>query len=478
MERFDIVIIGGGVGGLVTASGAAQLGAKVALIEKAELGGDCLHYGCVPTKRLVKSAKVAHTARRSEDFGIETGTVTVNFKEVMVGVRRVKDKLGEHDDPKRFEEMGIRVLIGSGSFVDSGTFEINGERITGRRFLIATGSSPALPDIPGLAESNPLTNITILDLKELPVSMAVMGAGPIAIEYAQVFSRLGTKVTVILRGDHILRKEDRELATALEEILASEGVKILKETVIGRVTTDGSKKELHLKGPQGESTLSVDEILAALGQSPNVSGLGLEKAGVHYDQKRGIRVDDKMETNVKHIFACGDVAGEYKFTHVAEYQAGIVITNALFPLLKRHADYGVVPWATFTDPELARVGLTEAEAVEKYGAQDIKVYRFSFEDVDRAVIDGEARGFIKLVVDKKKHLLGAHILGPNAGELIHEYVLAMNAKIPITKISQTIHVYPTMSQAVKRASDEYYKEKFFQGWVPKVAKRFAHRTGD
>ncbi len=478
MERFDIVIIGGGVGGLVTASAAAQLGAKVALIEKAELGGDCLHYGCVPTKRLVKSAKVAHTARRSEEFGIETGTVTVNFKEVMDGVRRVKDKLGEHDDPRRFEEMGIRVIIGSGSFVDSETFEVNGERVTGRRFLVATGSSPALPDIPGLNEANPLTNISILDLEELPGSMAVLGAGPIAIEYAQVFARLGTKVTVILRGDQILKKEDKELATALEEILVEEGVTVLKETGVVRVRTEGSKKVLHLKAPGGESTLVVSEILAALGQSPNVSGLGLSKAGVEYDLKKGIRVNDKMETNVKHIFSCGDVAGEYKFTHVAEYQAGIVITNALFPLLKRHADYGVVPWVTFTGPELARVGLTEAEAADKYGADGMKVYRFSFKDLDRAVIDGEARGLVKLVVDNRKHILGAHILGPNAGELIHEYVLALNAKIPITKISQTIHVYPTMSQAVKRAADEYYREKFFKGWVPKVAKRFAHRTGD
>ncbi|MEE9542945.1 MAG: mercuric reductase [Thermodesulfobacteriota bacterium] len=476
MEEFDLIIIGGGVGGLVTASGAAQLGAKVALIEKESLGGDCLRYGCVPTKRLVHSAKVAHLMGRAEEFGLVGTPLKVDFKLVMEGVRKTQAAIAVHDDPIRFTEMGITVVFGKGRFKDANTFVVGKREYTGRRFLIATGSSPVIPDIPGIDTANVLTNLTILDLKELPGSLMIMGGGPIAIEYAQVFARLGSRVTVIEKKGQILPKEEPELSRMLHDIFIEEGIEILTCKDFKEIVIEDGKKRLSLRCDDAVQEVVADEIMVAVGRRPNVNGLNLEAAGVEFDTRGGIKVDDTLATNVKHIYACGDVSGPYAFTHLAEYQAGIVISNALFPLVRRHADYSVVPWVTYTDPELAHVGITEAEAIKKLGKDKVHSYSFMFDEVDRAIIQGEGTGLIKLVVDNKKHLLGAHILGPSAGELIHELTLAMKAKIPITEISKTIHAYPTISQAIKRACDEYYREKIFTGWFPKVARRLTHRV--
>lgn len=476
MKEFDLVIIGGGVAGLVSASGAAQLGARVALIEKESLGGDCLRYGCVPTKRLLYSAKVASLVRRAGEFGIEGGDVKVDFYRVMEGMREVQRKIGENDDPGRFRKMGVEVIFGEGRFLDPRTFEINGEKLSGRRFIIATGSAPVMLPIPGLKESGALTNETALKLGRLPQTMAILGAGPIGIEFAQVFSRLGSKVTVIEKAGQILPREDRELSDILQKILEAEGIKIEVCTEIKDVKGGGNKKALFARCPTGEKVYYADEIMMAIGRSPNVDGLNLEAAGVEYDKRKGIKADKTLRTSQKHIYACGDVTGQYAFTHVAEYHAGIALSNALFPIIKRKVDYRVVPWTTFADPELARVGLTEDEAKGKYGEGSIRVYRHHFKDVDRAVIEGEGHGIIKLVCGRKSRILGAHILGPYGGELIHEYVLAMRENIPVTRISRTIHVYPTVAQALKRAADQYYKEKLFSGWFPKLA-RFLIRKG-
>lgn len=478
MDNYDLVIIGGGVGGLVTASGASQLGARVALIEKEDLGGDCLHYGCVPTKRLVHSAKMANSIKKAENFGIEVEGYNVNFKKVMDGMRQVQATIAVNDDPERFRKMGVDVIFGSGKFRDPNTFEINGRRLKGRKFLIATGSSPVTLPIKGLAESGALTNVSILKLEELPKSLVVLGAGPIGMEFAQVFSRLGSKVTVIEKMGNILAREEVELTDELREILTAEGIEIHTCTEVTEVTTETgdsnkSKKVLRTQCVTGEKIIEADEILMAIGRSPNVDGLGLDEAKIKYDKRGGITTDLTLRTSQKHIYACGDVTGPYAFTHTAEYQAGIVISNALFPtpgFAKRKADYRVVPWVTYTDPELARVGLTEAEAIEKFGKDKVAVYRFRFDEVDRAIIEGKGQGMIKLVCDKKARLLGAHLMGPSSGELLHELTLAMKENIPITKISQTIHTYPTLSQAVKRACDQYYKEKLFTGWFPKFTK--------
>ncbi|GMR04919.1 MAG: mercuric reductase [Thermodesulfobacteriota bacterium] len=476
-DKFDLVIIGGGVGGLVAASGAAQLGARVALVEKNDsLGGDCLHWGCVPTKRLVYAAKVASIVRNAKEFGIETGPVKVDFPAVMEKMRAVQAKIGEHDDPERFRKMGIEVIFGGGSFKDKFTFEAGGRLLKGRKFLIATGSGPVIIPIPGLKESGVLTNETALRLKKLPAELVILGAGPIGIEFAQVFSRLGSKVTIVEKMGQILPREDKEISDTLQLILEKEGIKIDTCTEVTDVKVKGSKKCISAACETGKKSYNPDEVMIAIGRAPNVEGLNLEAAGVEYDKRRGIKADRTLRTSQKHIYACGDVIGHYAFTHVAEYQAGIIVSNALFPFVSRKTDYSSVPWVTYSDPELARVGLTENEAREKHGSS-VKVYRFYFKDVDRAVIEGEGQGLIKLMVDKKNRILGAHILGPHAGEMLHEYVLAKQAGLPITSISKTIHVYPTLAQGVKRAADQYYAEKLFKGWFPKFARWIIRRGG-
>lgn len=475
MKKFDLVIIGGGVAGLVSASGAAQLGARVALVERESLGGDCLRTGCVPTKRLVHSAKVASLMRRAGEFGLEGEPLRVNFQKVMQSMRDVRAEIGKNDDPERFRKMGVDVMFGEGRFTGPNEFEIKGERLWGRKFIIATGSRPVMLPIPGLKESGALTNETALELDRLPRTIAILGAGPIGMEFAQVFSRLGSKVTVIEKMGQILPREDKELSDALFKILSAQGIRIDVCTEVKEVRRSGEAKTLSAQCPTGDKTYEADEVMIAIGRAPNVEGLNLEAAGVEYDRRKGIKADDTLRTSQKHIYACGDVVGQYAFTHVAEYHAGIAISNSLFPVIKRKVDYRVVPWTTFTDPELSRIGLTEDEAKEKYGSKDVHVYRFEFKDVDRAVIEGEGQGLIKLVCDSKARILGAHILGPHAGELIHEYVLAMRENLPITKISRAIHVYPTGSQAVKRAADQYYKEKLFTGWFPKLAKWLIRR---
>lgn len=481
MKTYDFVIIGGGVGGLVAASGASQLGARVALVDKTlQLGGDCLNYGCVPTKRLVASAKVASILKRSGEFGVRSSGVEVDFAAVMESMRSVQKKIGENDDPERFRKMGVDVHVGAGRFTGPSTFEVEGEGIRGRKFLIATGSRPVFLPIPGIEESGTLTNETALELTRLPSTIAIMGAGPVGVEYAQVFARLGSKVTLLEKKGQILPREDAEMAGALHDILTAEGIEIVTCTEFKDVKSGSGGKSVTARCPMGDSSHDMDfeaeEVMLAIGRGPNVADLGLDAAGVEYDERRGIKVDSTLRTANKRIYACGDVIGHYAFTHMAEYQAGIVISNALFPFVNRKVDYGAVPWTTFTDPELARVGLTEAEATEKLGDK-VHVYRHYFRDTDRAVIEGEGKGLIKLVCDHKARLLGAHILGPGAGELLGEYVLAMQNGLPITKISRTIHTYPTVSQAVKRAADRYYAEKLFGGWFAKLARWLIRRGG-
>lgn len=480
VKRYDLVIIGGGVGGLVAASGSAQLGARVALVDRnPTLGGDCLLAGCVPTKRLVESAKVAHTVRRAGEYGVVAGEPRVDFHRVMQSMREVQSKIGEHDDPERFRRMGVDIYFGSGSFTDPKTFEVSGEKLRGRRFLIATGSGPVILPIPGLKESGVLTNETALELRELPGTMTILGAGPIGVEFAQVFARLGVEVTIVEKTGQVLPREDPELSEILREVLEREGIKIDICTEVKNVERQGEKKALTARCPVGnhehDHDYVTDEIMIAIGRAPNVKGLGLDAAGVEFSERRGIKVDDRLRTTAKHIYACGDVIGHYQFTHVAEYQAGVVIGNALFPFTRRRVDYSAVPWTTFTDPELARVGMTEAEAREKHGDK-VRVYRHEIRENDRAVIEGEPTGLVKLVCDKKGKLLGAHVLGPSAGELIGEYVLAMQHGLPVSAVSRTIHVYPTLAQSVKRAADQYYREKLFTGWFPRLA-RFLIRLG-
>ncbi|MBI4436066.1 MAG: FAD-dependent oxidoreductase [Candidatus Omnitrophica bacterium] len=474
MEHYDLVVIGGGAGGLVAALGGARLGAKTALIEKRKLGGDCLHYGCVPSKTLIYSAKVHSLIRRADEFGVGPAQAQLDFKKVMQRMREVQARIGEHDAPENFEKQGIKVLFGEGHFEDSRTFSVDGKTLRAKRFVIATGSRPVILPIPGLKESGVLTNEMAIDtLKELPSSIAILGAGPIGMEFAQVFLRLGSKVTVIEKMGQILPREDKEIADTLEGILRKEGMQIVTCTEVKEVKRKGQKKTLEAicpldkDHPGAGETFEVDEVMIAIGRAPNVEGLGLEAAGVAYT-KKGITVDTKMRTSQKHIFSVGDVAGPYPFTHMAEHQGGVALSNAFFPFLGRKADYFAVPWVTYTDPELGRVGDTESEAKEKHGV--ISIYRFPFQSADRAIIEGEEGGLIKVICDKKGFILGAHVLGPNGGELLHEFTIAKKNRLKIGQLSSTIHAYPTLAQAVRKTADQYYTEKLFKGFLPKLAR--------
>lgn len=454
MNKQDLIIIGGGAGGLVVASVAAQLGLKVTLIEKEnKLGGDCLHYGCIPSKTLIHTAKVASLMRRGNEFGLPSMEPEVDLAKVNAHVKSVIDHIQQHDDPDRFRSYGCEVIFGAAKFIDAQTVIVNEKKICGKRFVIATGSRPFIPPIEGLEESGYLTNLDIFSMQTLPARLVVLGGGPIGLEMAQAFNRLGSKVTVVERLPHLLPQEDPEVADALQKKLAAEGIIFHTSVSAERVSIEDKKRTVSCSG---ELQIETDEILVAVGRCANIENLGLEDAGVEYTAK-GIVVDRRMRTSQKNIYACGDVCGPYAFTHMAEYQAGIVISNAVFRFPKK-TDYRVVPWVTYTDPELARVGLTEQQAREQ--GIEPTVLRFEFKEVDRALAEVETDGFYKLITHKGK-VLGASILGPHAGELIHEIVLAMKTGTKIADISATIHAYPTLAQVHRRVVNSLYSPKLF-----------------
>jgi len=463
MRKRDLVIVGGGAGGLVVASVAAQLGLKVTLIEKAaKLGGDCLHYGCVPSKTLIHAARVASLMRRGPEFGLPACEPVVDLGKVTDHVQSVIERIQVHDDPERFRGYGCEVIFGAATFTDAHRVQVNDQVIEGRRFVIATGSRSFIPPIEGLEHAGYLTNEDLFSLRDLPARLVVLGGGPVGLEMAQAFARLGSKVTVVERLPHLLSQEDPEVADALEAQLESEAIRVHTSTNVERVSRHGSETQLACSGG---IALTGDALLVAVGRRPVVEGLGLNAAGVGYGEK-GITVDRRQRTSQKHIYACGDVCGPYPLTHVAEYQAGIVISNAIFRVPKK-TDYRVVPWVTCTDPELARVGLTEQQARDK--GVEPAVLRFPFQDIDRAMTDRETAGLAKLVVHKGK-ILGASILGPHAGELIHEIALAMKTGAGIGDISATIHAYPTLAQVHRRTVNTWYGEKLFSPGTRRLVK--------
>lgn len=463
MKQRDLVIIGGGAGGLVVASVAAQLGLNVTLIEKAaKLGGDCLHYGCVPSKTLIHAARVASLMRRGAEFGLPDCKVDVDLGKVADHVQSVIERIQVHDDPERFRGYGCEVLFGAATFIDARKVQVNDEVIRGRRFVIATGSQPFIPPIEGLQEAGYLTNEDLFSLRDLPRRLVVLGGGPVGLEMAQAFARLGSRVTVVECLPHLLPREDPEVADVLQAQLESEGLVIHTSTTVERVSREDN--ETRIECSEG-LTLETDALLVAVGRRPVVDGLGLSVAGVSHDAK-GIPVDRRQRTSQKHIYACGDVCGPYPLTHIAEYQAGIVISNAIFRIPKK-TDYRVVPWVTYTDPELARVGMTEQQTRDK--GIEPTVLRFPFQDIDRAVTDRETSGLAKLVVHKGK-ILGASILGPHAGELIHEIALAMKTGAGISDISATIHAYPTLAQIHRRTVNTWYGRKLFSPGTRRLVK--------
>lgn len=451
---YDIIVIGGGAAGLVAVTAAASLGAKTALIEKNKLGGDCTWYGCIPSKALLKSGQVFSLIKRLKDFGITPGAGNAYDPSlVMPHVRGIIKKISTHHPAEVFEKRGIKVIFGGPKFINPAAIDLNGARISAKRFIIATGSRPLVPAIEGLKDINYLTNENVFDLEILPKSLAVLGGGPIGMELSWAFRRLGVEISVIEMFDRLMAREDDEIAGVLVEEFKKEGIKIFTGKKAVRFSKDADSVAITLEDKdKKQSVVKAEKVLVAVGRAANVSGLDLEKAGVRYSYK-GIEVDRTLRTGAKNIYACGDCCGPYQFSHMAEYQAIIAVGNALFPF-KRKANYRAVPWCTFTEPELARVGLTEEEARKEY--KDIRVYRSYYAANDRAVTDLEESGLAKVITDKRGFLLGAHIVGANAGELIHEYVLAKSAGMKINSLSSAIHIYPTLAQMVKHSADQYY----------------------
>ena len=453
--EFDIVVIGGGSGGLVVAAGGSTLGAKVALVEKHKLGGDCLWYGCVPSKTLIKSAQIAFEMRNAQRWALTPADPQPSLARVMERVREVIAGIEPFDSPERFRGLGVDVIFGEGRFTSPEVFEVGGRRLTAKTFVIATGSRPAVPPIPGIETIRYLTNETVFDLREPVASLIVIGSGPIGCELAQAFRRLGSAVTVVDIASSALPREDPDMAAVVLRQLVAEGIGFHFDTTVANVTGAAGKIAATLRGKDGtEQVLTASHLLVAAGRRLNTEGLDLEAAGVALEQGR-IVADDKLRTTNPHVYVVGDVAGGYQFTHVAEHHAGIVLRHAIFKLWWAKPSK-VIPWCTFTDPELARVGISETEAKQRNVAH--QVYRFPFEEIDRARTEGETEGFAKIITDGKGRLLGAAIVGPRAGELIAEYGLALTKGMHAKDISGVIHTYPTLASISRRVADQRMKE--------------------
>jgi pyruvate/2-oxoglutarate dehydrogenase complex dihydrolipoamide dehydrogenase (E3) component/uncharacterized membrane protein YdjX (TVP38/TMEM64 family) len=464
--RYNLVVIGGGTAGLVSAAGAAGLGAKVALIERNLLGGDCLNVGCVPSKGVIRAARAAHDASNGAAFGVKSpGEAEFDFGAAMERMRKLRAGISEHDSVERFTKLGVDVFLGNGRFAGPNAIEVDGKKLQFARAVIASGARAAEAAIPGLSESGFYTNETIFTLTELPRRFAVIGAGPIGCELAQSFQRFGSEVALITDGSEILPKEDRDAATIVRRQIEKDGVRVLTAAKVQQVRAEGNTKSLSLSAGDRALEIDCDAILVAIGRTPNLENLGLDEAGVRYNA-RGIEVDARLRTTNRRIFAAGDVCSRYQFTHAADAMARIVIANALFMARRKVTDL-IIPWCTYTDPEIAHVGYYEKDARNAgFSVETITEY---LSRVDRAVLDGESDGFARVHYDKKSgNILGATIVARHAGEMISELTLAIGAKRGIGVLSSTIHPYPTQAEVLRKIGDAYMRAKL----TPAVKKVF------
>lgn len=449
--NYDLTIIGGGSGGLTAARIASSLGARVLLLDKERLGGDCLYAGCVPSKSLLYVAQVVQQARDALSLGITPASINIDMVRVAAYIQGVIKRVHEAEHVYTDD---VTVKFGHATFKSAKTLMVNNEEITSRAVLITTGSHPIIPVVEGLAEVGYLTSEDVFELTHLPTSLIIVGGGPIGVELGQALARLGVQVTLLQKPERILPREDPEVSSTVASALQLEGMTIVTSTEFIRASHNGHKKVVTAQ--QGNQLVSyeADEILITVGRQPCVEGLNLEAAGVAYDAK-GIKVDNFLQTSAPHIFAAGDVIGEYLFTHVAAYQAGVAVRNALLPVGKKKVNYHVVPWCTFTDPEAARVGLTPIEAERQL--QQVRVITFPWADIDRAQTENAPIGFIKLVLaGKKEKIVGAHMVGKHAGELLGEISLAMQHHLTLSDILGTIHTYPTFHTGFQQAAFEAY----------------------
>jgi len=465
-KKYNMVVIGGGTAGLVSAAGSAGLGAKVALIERNLLGGDCLNVGCVPSKGVIRAARAAHDARNGAEFGIKlAGEPSIGFAAAMERMRRLRAGISEHDSAERFRKLGVDVFIGNGKFIDGNTIEVDGKPLKFDRAVIATGARASEPPIAGLRETGFYTNETIFTLTELPRRLAVIGAGPIGCELAQSFQRFGSDVTILTDGAEIMPREDRDAAAVVRKQIQADGVKIVTGAKIQSAAAQNGAKVLKLNISDQPAELACDAILVSVGRTPNLEGLNLDAANVRYNM-RGVEVDARMRTSNPRIFAAGDVCSRYQFTHAADAMARIVIANALF-MSRRKATDLVMPWCTYTDPEIAHVGYYEKDAMA--AGFDVATITQSLSDVDRAILDGEDEGFARVHYDKKTgKILGGTIVAAHAGEMLGELTLAMVAKQSVGVLSSTIHSYPTQAEVLRKIGDAYMRTKL----TPTVKKVF------
>jgi pyruvate/2-oxoglutarate dehydrogenase complex dihydrolipoamide dehydrogenase (E3) component len=449
--QYDVIILGGGSGGLTAARLAAALGARTAVIDKERLGGDCLHYGCVPSKALIHVAKVVSQTKAAQTLGVLPSDLQVDMARVSAHVQQVIERVSAAEQAY-VQEATVR--FGHATFRSPYELDLHGETISSGHFIIATGSRPLIPAVEGLEAAGYLTNEDVFDLRRLPPSLVVVGGGPIGVELAQAFARLGSQVTLIQGPERLLPKEEPEVSHAIEHALERDGVRVEIGARMERVYRQGEKKVVEARRGDAVLTAEGDALLIALGRHPNVEGLHLEAAGIDYDQQ-GIKTDASLRTTASPIYAIGDVLGGYLFSHVAAYHAKVAVRNALVPVARKKVDERVVPWVTFSDPEAARVGLTEAEA-RQYGRQ-IQVVRFPWQEIDRAQTEGDLEGFIKLILSRRGDtILGAHLVGARAGELLGELALAMQHRLGLQKVLATIHAYPTLSTGLQQTGFEWY----------------------
>lgn len=473
---FDIGILGGGSAGLTVASGAAQFGAKTLLIEKEnELGGDCLHFGCVPSKTLIRTANICHLMKNAEKYGLpRTDLKPVDFQPIADRIQSVISTIQKHDSKERFCKLGARVEFGTPRFIDEHSVSLNGEIYSAKNWVIATGSSPFVPPIEGIDTTPYITNKELFSLKTLPKSMITIGGGPIAIEMAQAFNRLGTKVTVVELANQILGAEDKDMAEQLMQVLIAEGITFHLGAMPLSTKDRGYEKEVIIKDREGKTiSLKAETILVAVGRRANLQGLGLEDISVERNNK-GLNIDDRLRTSHRHIYVAGDATGAYQFTHAAGYEGGIVLSNAILHL-PRKVDYTYLPWCTYTDPELASIGMNEKRAAA--AGISYSVWTEEFRTNDRSLAEGEETGKIKLTLDEKEKPIGIQILGPSAGELISEWVAVMNGNVKLSTIASAVHPYPTLGEINKRVIGNFFSGKIFSEKVKWALKFFFNLKG-
>ncbi|MFZ5907777.1 MAG: dihydrolipoyl dehydrogenase family protein [Nitrospirota bacterium] len=473
---FDIGILGGGSAGLTVASGAAQFGAKTLLIEKEnELGGDCLHFGCVPSKTLIRTANICHLMKNAERYGLpRTEPNPVDFPAIAARIQSVINTIQKHDSRERFCKLGARIEFGTPQFIDEHSVSLNGEIYSAKNWVIATGSSPFVPPIEGIDSTPYITNKELFSLKTLPKSMITIGGGPIAIEMAQAFNRLGTKVTVVELANQILGAEDKDMAEHLMQVLIAEGITFHLGALPLSTRDLGDGREVSIKNAEGKIIdLKAETILVAVGRRANLQGLGLEAISVERD-KKGLRIDERLRTSHRHIYVAGDATGAYQFTHAAGYEGGIVLSNAILHL-PRKVDYTYLPWCTYTDPELASIGMNEKRAAA--AGISYSVWTEEFRTNDRGLAEAEETGKIKLILDEKEKPVGIQILGPSAGELIGEWIAVMNGKVKLSTIASAVHPYPTLGEINKKVVGNFFSGKIFSEKVKWALKFFFNLKG-